>query len=60
MKTQTKRTDVVAYDFTITHTTKSGQKMTATIPAGTSHRQLSELFEMVGYPAFLYTKELNL
>ncbi len=67
MKTQAKSTanaastNVTGYDFRITSTTQSGQKLTATIPAGTPQRQIAELFEMIGYPAFLYNgkSELN-
>ena len=42
-------TGSVGYDFSITGTTKSGQKITATIPAGTPRKQLLELFEIIGY-----------
>jgi hypothetical protein len=40
--------DVVSYDFSITGTTKSGQKLTATIPAGTPRKELAGIFENIG------------
>ncbi len=63
MKTQKNRstnaanTNVVGYDFSITGTTRSGQKLTATIPAGTPRKQIAMLFETIGYPVFLNTME---
>lgn len=42
------------FDFTIVGKTKCGQKLRTTIPAGTPRRQLTEFFEMIGYPAFFY------
>ncbi len=40
--------DDVSYDFRITSTTHSGQKLTATIPAGTPRKELAGIFENIG------------
>ncbi len=44
---------VVGYDFSITGKTKNGEKLTATIPAGTPRKQIAMLFETI-VPGFFY------